>query len=237
MINFKGQKILVLAPHPDDEVFGCGGLIARAKREGAKVYVLYFTVGTTKDFSKKGLSTQKERIKEVDQVAKYLELDGYKIAFPGNDYHLTLDNLPQKVLINEIERGDKISLEVIKPSTLLIPDPQDYNQDHRAVALAAIAATRPSPSRYKSFQPLVLTYEYSPSSWSQSSGEHSRNFFVSLTADDLAAKLKALALYKSQLKPHPHPLSVKTTRTLIELRGVQAGVSFAEAFCAKRVLV
>ena len=113
MISFKDQKVLILAPHPDDEVFGAGGLIHRIKREGGKVYILYLTVGTTRDFSKRGGSTEKERVREIEKAAKFLKYDGWKIAFPGNDYHMKLDSVPQLHLINEIERGDKISLEII----------------------------------------------------------------------------------------------------------------------------
>ncbi len=80
MFNLKNQKILVIAPHPDDEIFGAGGLIAKAKRLGSKVYVLYMTVGLSKDFSKSGSSTQGERIEEIKNVADFLKLDGWDIG-------------------------------------------------------------------------------------------------------------------------------------------------------------
>lgn len=237
MISFRGKKILILAPHPDDEILGCGGLISRAKREGAKIYVLYFTAGTTKDFSEKGFSTKEERLQEIKKVAEFLKFDGWKIIFPGEDYHLSLDKLPQKTIINEIERGSKISLETIKPSMLLIPHPQDYNQDHRAVGLASVAATRPALRTYKNLQPFVLSYEYSSSHWNVSQNGSDKNFFVELTQKDVAKKLKALSLYKSQMKPHPHPHSLKSVKIFCELRGTQIGANLAEAFLATRITV
>src|SRR3990167_4258794 len=48
-MDFKKQKLLVIAPHPDDEVIGCGGLIAKIKDAGGQVYVLFLTVGDTRD--------------------------------------------------------------------------------------------------------------------------------------------------------------------------------------------
>jgi len=237
MMNFKEQRVLILAPHPDDEVLGCGGFINRFKREGAEVFVLYMTVGTTKDFSKKGLSTQEERMKEIEKVAAFLRLDGYRIAFPGNDYHLKLDAVPQKDLINEIERGDNISLEILKPTIVLIPSSFDYNQDHNAVCDAAIAATRPTPPEYKAFQPLVLTYELPYGAWTSLDAMPHPNFFVALQKEDLYAKGKALTLYQSQLKNAKGPLSVHGISVLANMRGFQSGMELAEAFFLKRYVV
>ncbi|KKR86620.1 MAG: hypothetical protein UU34_C0012G0018 [Candidatus Curtissbacteria bacterium GW2011_GWA1_41_11] len=54
-MDFKKQKLLVIAPHPDDEVIGCGGLIAKIKDAGGQVYVLFLTVGDSRDFTSKPL--------------------------------------------------------------------------------------------------------------------------------------------------------------------------------------
>ncbi|MDP2692851.1 MAG: PIG-L family deacetylase, partial [bacterium] len=121
MLKFGPQRLLVIAPHPDDEVIGCGGLIKKIKDENGKVYVLYMTVGDTKDFSKKGFSSLNERLKEIDAVAKYLKVDGWDIALPGDDYHLKLDTLGQKALMDIIERESKVSIEKIKPTIVVFP--------------------------------------------------------------------------------------------------------------------
>ena len=236
MLTLKGQKILIIAPHPDDEVLGAGGLIVRAKREGAKVYVLYMTVGTTKDFSKKGISTQDERINEMKKVASFLKLDGYKISLPGNEHHLRLDIVAQKKLIHEIERGEKISLQKIKPTMLITCHTQDYNQDHRAVGHASITATRPQPDGDKSLQRIVLAYEYPPSAWTDKETLPCPNVFVSIKQKDILAKMKAMKLYRSQLKNKNGALSLRAVKALAQIRGAQCGVEYAEAFFAKRLL-
>src|SRR4030066_687142 len=138
MITLKNKKLLVVAAHPDDEVYGCGGLISKVKRAGGKAFVLFLTNGTTKDFSPRGKSLETERAKEIGNVAKFLKYDGYKIAFPGDDYHLKLDQIPQKDLIHEIERGERISLETLKPDIVSFHSQEDNNQDHAAVAKAAL---------------------------------------------------------------------------------------------------
>lgn len=234
MKNLSDKKLLVIAPHPDDEIFGCGGLMYRIKQAGGKVYVLYLTVGTTQDFSRRKRSTMEERIKEIERVAAFMKIDGYRIAFPGNDFHLQLDSLPQKTLIHEIERGGSVSIEAIKPTTLAIPSSFDYNQDHRAANRAAITATRPVPSTFKYFVPTVLEYEFPYFSWTSEFDRPPPNVFVALDQKALKAKLDALKLYKSQLKVKDGPLSVHGARTLAFMRGIHAGAPAAEAFALRR---
>jgi N-acetylglucosamine malate deacetylase 1 len=237
MISLKDQTVLVIAPHPDDEVFGCGGLIHRIKQEGGKVYVLYLTCGATKDFSQKGISTKEERMNELKKVAKFLEFDGWRIAFPGNEYHLRIDMVPKKDLINEIERGKSISLEAIQPTMVLTPSFFDYNQDHRAANEAVIAATRPTPPGFKQLQRIVLTYELPYGEWSSIEAISAPSFFVSLGLEDLEAKMKAVKLYKSQIKNNKSPLSPYGVQAMAAMRGLQCGMDMAEAYFPKRVLV
>ena len=228
------RTLLIIAPHPDDEIFGCGGLIHRVKNAGGKVYVLYLTVGTTKDFSKKGHSTLDERMKEIAQVAKLMRFDGYRVAFPGDDFHLQLDALPQKKLIHEIERGDGISLEAIRPTTLAIPSSYDYNQDHRAANRAAITATRPVPDQFKHLVPTILEYEFPYFTWTSEAERPSPNVFVKMDEAALKLKLRALALYKSQMKVKHGPISPYGAETLARMRGIHAGAMAAEAFILRR---
>lgn len=237
MVIPKNRTLLVIAPHPDDEIFGCGGLIYRVKQAGGKVFVLYLTVGTTKDFSKRGQSTLEERMREIARVAKLMRFDGYKIAFPGDDYHLKLDSLPQKILINEIERGEGISLEATKPTTLVIPSSYDYNQDHRAANRAAITASRPVPGKYKHFVPTVFEYEFPYFTWTSETDRPSPNIFVDLDTEALSIKLKALALYTSQMKVKNGPVSVEGARILAKMRGIHAGCNAAEAFFLRRTFL
>lgn len=236
-MNFRKHKVLIVAPHPDDEIFGCGGLIHRVKEDGGKVYVLFLTVGTTHDFSKNGKSTHDERLREIERVADFMRFDGYRIALPGNEYHLQLDALPQKRLIHEIERGDGISLEGIKPLTLAMPSMHDYNQDHRAANQAGITASRPVPSDFKHLVPRVLEYEFPYFTWASEADRPSPNLFVALDAKALKAKLHALSLYKSQMKVAKGPISVHGAETLARMRGIHSGTEAAEAFTLRRAFV
>lgn len=234
MIALDSATALIIAPHPDDEVFGCGGLMHRLKSNGGKVYVLYITVGTTRDFSPQGVSTAQERLENIRQVSEYLRVDGYAVAMPGDNYHLKLDAVPQKDLIHAIERGGEVCLEELRPDIVLAPSNSDYNQDHRAVSQAAISAVRPASPRYKSFQPVILTYELPYQQWSVADNPPAPNLYVRLSDEDMEAKITALQCYKSQLKAPDSPLSVHGVKTLASYRGLQCGGAAAEAFHIKR---
>lgn len=233
---FTNKTVLIVAPHPDDEVFGCGGLIARMVRNNCKVYVLYITVGVTRDFSSKGSSGPEERQREIEKVAEYYGFVDYELALPGNDYHLKLDALPSSRLVSLIERDARCSLQNIDPDILICTDIDDYNQDHRALYSAVITATRPADSEFKRFQPLVMTYELPYASWRHSDTE-SATMYVELTDEDFERKIQALEFYSSQLKSERSPLSINGVTALARYRGLQTQAKYAEAFKIKRYVV
>ena len=235
-MDFKKQKLLVIAPHPDDEVIGCGGLIAKIKEAGGKVYVLFLTVGNTRDFTKVGLSTAKERIAEIEAVAKFLKYDNWDLAFKGNDYHLQLDTLGQKALMDVIERGSIVAIERVKPTIVTFTSHKSHNQDHRIAAMAAHAATRPAPYGTKHFVKNVLSYEEAADLWTLENNMKV-NLFLPLNQTEIDAKVKSLKLYKSQLRPAPNLRSAQAMITLAKLRGLQSGTNFAEAFVSYRNLI
>jgi LmbE family N-acetylglucosaminyl deacetylase len=235
MLDLHKKKLLVIAPHPDDEIFGAGGLIHYVKKAGGKAYALYLTVGRTKDFSKKGASTIDERVREIEKVATAMRLDGYHLAFPGDEYHLQLDAMSQRDLVNEIERG-KISLETTKPDIIAFPSFHDYNQDHRAANEASITATRPSYGGLKHVPSVVVEYELPYMGWSPTHG-FEPNLFLPLDEKALVAKLRALALYKSQMKTKKGPVSVYAAEQQARMRGVLSGQDHAEAYVLRRGIV
>lgn len=235
MLDLKRQTLLVIAPHPDDEVVGCGGLIKRIKDEGGKVYVLYLTVGDTKDFSKKGMSFAKDREKEIRSVARFLKFDDYHLAFKGNDYHLKLDLLGQKKLMDMIERESPLALEKIRPTIVAFPSINSYNQDHRIAASATHASLRPANNSDKHFVKMVLAYEEPADLWTLDINE-TPNFFVKLKKEDLDTKIKAMNLYASQARTGYNTRSKETLQSLAYLRGSQSGEGIAEAFVSLRVI-
>lgn len=236
MITLKNRKLFIISPHPDDEVLGCGGLIKKIKDNGGKVYVLFVTVGNANDYSEKGASTGKERMKEIEKVAKFLKYDDYRVAFAGNKYHLRLDTFSQLELMNEFENG-LLSLNKIKPDIVACPLLSDYNQDHRSCTMAVFGAARPAPETDKPLQRVILGYESVPTAGWWDTTKESLNTFLHLTEDELEAKLKALNLYKSQVRSGNHSRSIESMRTLAKFRGIECGHDFAEAFYTYRIVI
>jgi LmbE family N-acetylglucosaminyl deacetylase len=228
-IDWSGERVLVVAPHPDDEVIGCGGVISRVKRAGGEVHVQFMTVGDTADFSAAGWSTAAERQAEIEQVTSHLGLDSYHVAFPGSAHHLRLDAGPRHELITMIERDSPLSLTALAPTAVFLPHWTSYNQDHRTTAEAVITALRPGDAAVKHQPAIVLAYEEVADGWT--AGPLSvPDVFVTLSEADLDHKLKALSLYGSQAREHPSTRSDFALRGLAAVRGAQTGVALAEAF-------
>ena len=236
MFNLQRQRLLVIAPHPDDEVLGCGGLMYKIKQNKGNVYVLFLTVGGTQDFSQKGRSSIKEREREIKHVAKYLHIDEYAIAFPGDQYHLKLDMLGQYQLIQHIERISPVSLERVKPTIVLIPSPYSYNQDHVIAATAAHTSLRPTEPLTKHFVSNVLAFEVPADGWTLHEARQP-NFFLPLTPKEIKIKSKALRLYSSQYRPPLNPRSPEAIETLAALRGTQCQSPYAEAYHVYRIVL
>jgi LmbE family N-acetylglucosaminyl deacetylase len=235
MLKLDCERVLVIAPHPDDEVFGCGGTIQRLKDGGASVYVLFVTVGTTKDFSARGESTAIERLEEIEKVSEFYGFTDYAMAMQGDEFHLQLDAVPQKEIVHAIERGTHVSFQSVKPDLVLTTSPTDYNQDHRAVYLATMTAARPQSPERKAYQPAILTYELPYQQWNVGEASPEPRALVRLSEADLQAKLDGLSLYSSQLKDPTNPLSLQGVETLARYRGLQCDSIAAEAFGIARI--
>lgn len=236
MRDLKNERLLVVAPHPDDEVIGCAGMITKIKQAGGKVFVLFLTIGDTKDFSQKGTSSISEREQEIVNVAKFLKIDDFEIAYRGSDYHLRLDAHGQQLIISLIERTSRVSIEKIKPTIVAFPSLYSYNQDHQLVARAAHAALRPAEPTTKHFVPTVLAYEMPMDEWSLSH-QVVPNFFVPLTSVEMKQKTRAMSLYSSQMRPAPNPRSLAILESFARLRGAHIGVEFAEGYYSYRMII
>lgn len=235
MLELTNKTLLIVSPHPDDEVLGCAGLIQKVKENGGKVYVLFLTVGVTMDYSEAGISTGQERLNEIERVARYLKYDGFRIAFFGDDYHLKLDQISQKDLIYEIESGKDISLNAINPDIIATPAHSDYNQDHKVCTEAVFAATRPAPIEMKPLPPVVIGYESVQTAGWWNDARTSPNIFLSMTDKELTRKTKALQLYKSQVRSGAHPRSLQSLKSLAHYRGMFAGEKASEAYICYRI--
>lgn len=228
------QILLVIAPHPDDETIGAGGLIAKIKDAGGKVFVLVFSAGTVEHFSLENSKVKgSTRASELEEVMDFLEVDDWELFYKDSKVHMRLDTLPRRELINVMERESKVSLEKVKPTMVCIPHPS-FNQDHEAVFNASISALRPYLYTTKSFQNIVIIMDAPHLVWGKE--PFRPNFYIDITKF-LDKKLQAYRMHKSQIRPEPHISSVESLQQLALWRGKEISTYAAEAFqCIRFVL-
>ena len=230
------QRLLVLAPHADDEAFGCAGTMAKIKKLGGEVYVMVFSIGDLDHYSKDHAfvagSTRKE---EFIKCAEYLGVDDYDIIFTDTDTHMRLDQIPRRDLIHIIEQKSKLALDRLNPTMVALPA-VSYNQDHVAVFYAGFTACRPHDPALKSFPQLVLAYDNPTLFWNVDQDKFRPNFYVDIS-DYLEEKVKALSLHASQLRHSPHHLSIENLEYLARVRGHEISVECAEAYMCYRMVM
>lgn len=206
----KKEKLLVLAPHTDDETLGCGGLIAKTIEEGGEVFILVFTMNYGNiDY------------KEFGEAIKILGASGkncYYTDFASQT--LKLDQIEIKTLITEIEN----ICNKIKPTTVALPFVQGFHQDHEAIGKAAIVALRPHGYLPKK----VLVYEQ-PYYGSWGIGTFQPNYYVDI-GKHLGKKLSALKAYRSQKIPF------EMVKSMANMRGAESHMKYAEAYMLMRAI-
>jgi LmbE family N-acetylglucosaminyl deacetylase len=226
-----GRRILVIAPHADDETLGCGGTMAKARAAGSQVFVLYASVGDVNHY-RHGLVTRDDRLDDIRRATDCLGVSDFEVLYTDSDVHMRLDAVPQRELITKVETQARLSMDRLKPDTLLIPA-ESFNQDHRAVRRAVIAACRPHLPSEKPFVERVLTYEQPQLSWG--GPPLAVSVYVDI-ADYIDTKLEAHACHRSQQQDPPHQSSLMNIRRIAQVRGSDVGVAAAEAFQCERLL-
>lgn len=217
---------LIVSPHGDDEVLGAGGLIAKLARAGARVRVVFLAVDASPHYGLAQPTVLDDRLREIATAARLLGYE-YRVVYAGAGMLERLDTVPQRELIDLLEE----EFNTFRPDLLLLPEGQDYDQDHRACFAAGLAAARPIPTACgKHFISRVLTYEMPKLAWSQA-------FQPRLYWDiggEIDLKLNAIRAYTTQLREPPHIRSLDNIRALARLRGSEIGVDYAEGFAVLR---
>lgn len=232
----KEQRLLVVAPHADDETAGAGGLMARVKDAGGKVYVMVLSTGELDHFDgRRGTTHGSVRARELAAAMKVLEVDDFEIVMENSAQHLKLDTLPRMELTNIIERKARLCTENVDPTMIVLPAPS-YNQDHEALYKAGITACRPHLPAHKSFQRFVLVADAPQLAWSVPPFFRP-NYYADISGPFLKKKIRAYECHASQLRPSPSPASVEALRRLAAMRGAEISVTAAEAFECYRFVI
>ncbi len=220
------KNILIVAAHPDDEVLGCGGTIAKHVTDGDKVYVLFMTNGVgSRDASSKEIRDRwiaAQNAADILGIASIQQLD-----FPDNK----MDTVALLNIVQPIEEViDKLQPEIIYTHFI-----GDLNIDHQVTHKAVMTACRPQPGfcvkKIYAFEVLSST-EWS---YSRSKCFTPCKFFD--ISKYMEIKLNALSCYQQEIRSFPHARSYEMTRYLSKSRGGQVGLDAAEAFEIIREIV
>lgn len=201
------MKKLIISPHIDDEVLGCGGILDE------NTFVIYCGFDETHIKGKwvRERPNTDVRINELKKVQSLLKFK-YDILFNKVNHYIEQD------LIGSFEKV----INEFKPDQIFIPNPS-YNQDHKTVYDAAMVALRPHDLNY--FVKKVLIYEQPQVYlWNNTSREFKPNYYIPI---NINKKIKAYKLMASQVRPFRSPEMLKS---IALLRGGQGNLKYAEAF-------
>lgn len=216
------MKSLIVAPHPDDELLGCGGTLLKRLAEGKTVgWVLMTAISEDKGWSKQQVRKRDNDIERVREGLGICAEHLYRLNFDSAE----LDQVASSTLIGALSRIFK----VFHPEEVFLPHPGDIHSDHRITFEAASACTK--WFRYPSVK-RILTYEtLSETNFGldQVAVGFRPNLFVDIT-NQLQKKIELLAIYESEIAEHPFPRSFDAVSAQALLRGAQSGVHAAEAF-------
>jgi len=220
------KRIAAIFAHPDDEVLGCGAVMARHALAGDEVRILILATGLA---SRGGVPDKAafERLRADARGAADAVGAGDVVFcdFPDN----AMDSVPLLSVIQRIE----VFLEAFPAERIYTHHAGDLNIDHRVTHQAVLTACRPLPGAVT--REILACEVNSSTEWSPpgSFQPFLPTEFVDVTAT-LDHKVSALACYKGELRDWPHPRSLEGVRALARWRGAQSGFDAAEAFVTVR---
>jgi len=203
-------RVLLLSPHRDDEVLGCGGLIGRL--DPNELHIFYFN----------DAHPNVDRDKYSQEASNIRIEIGCIVGYSKHMWTNRLDTSPIASFVDEIERH----INMIAPDTLLIPFPS-YNQDHRVIFEAAITASRVHDKNW--YVKNIFVYEQPETiQTNRLEPRFIPHLFIEI---DIEEKIKLYQIYESQQRGHRSPDHL---RYLAGVRGMQCNKPFAEAFMIVR---
>ena len=212
-------RVLVLAPHPDDEVLGCGGTIARLSDEGREVHVAIMTSGRQPRFAAESVAAVRAEAQAAHQLLGVAE------THFGDLPAAELDTVAHA----DLNAAVTAIVQRVQPTTLFIPFIGDLHLDHKLLFRAALVAARPRGSDYPA---RILAYEtLSETNWLAPYLDQpfTPNVYLDISTT-LDRKIAAFRLFASQCREFPDERSPEALTALARSRGATVHLMAAEAF-------
>ena len=220
---------LIIVAHPDDEVLGCGGSIAKWSLQG-EVHILIMAEGAT---SREAVRDVYGKQQELSLLAQAAHNAGEILGATSVKLLGLPDNRMDSIDLLDVVKSVEEVIDSLQPDTVVTHHAGDLNVDHRVVHNAVITACRP---QFGHPVKKILAFE-SPSSteWqpADSGAQFHPNWFEDISAT-LDKKISALQEYKLEMRDWPHSRSLKAVEHLAKWRGASVGCNMAEAFVLVR---
>lgn len=219
-----GTRVLVVAPHPDDETIGMGGTIAKLAAAGAAVTVAVATgpgEGDHPFIPPEAFATVRAEAAEAHRILGVTE------TIYGNLPAVGVAEVPLWDRNAELDR----LVRTVRPEVLFCPFPYDVHADHRELFHSLTVAWRPITDTARAIRAILCYEVLSETHWNAPYLEP--GFLPTMACDiteTLSTKLTALRAYASQIPDPPHARSLQTIEALAHLRGGQFGMHAAEGF-------
>jgi LmbE family N-acetylglucosaminyl deacetylase len=223
------KRILIVAAHPDDEVLGCFGTVARLISEGYEAYTLILGEGKTSRDDKRQVDNKADEIQVLtSEIQKANNIIGVKKVFIESFADNRFDSVDLLDIVKVISKvKDKVN-----PDIVFTHYEHDLNIDHQITYKAVITATRPMQDEcvkeIYSFEILSSTEWNYPLSFAPDT-----YFDISETLD---LKISAMKEYTSELCEYPHPRSVDGIELNAKYQGMRVGKTYVEAFKSIRII-
>jgi LmbE family N-acetylglucosaminyl deacetylase len=219
------KRILVVAPHPDDETLGVGGTIAKFAARGDEVFVLMVSGHLPPLYNREDYEKTVSEAYSAFSILGVLKSEFLEIpATMIGDQPLHEVNGRISKIVNDFN-----------PHMVFCPYP-DRHVDHRLVFDSVMVATRPVGIG-RDIE-IVATYEtLSETHWNAPHIEpnFTPNWVVDIS-DYIDTKVAALKCYESQISDFPGPRSIEAVESLAKFRGTQAGFGYGEGFHIVRMV-
>lgn len=225
------KRILVVASHPDDEILGCGGTIAKLSKSGNIVKTIILTKGISSRFD----SNKNEIIKLQDKLNKSSKAANRVIGVKNLKFFDLPDNQFDNKSLLSLTKVIEKEIKNFKPNIIFTHFINDLNIDHQYTSRAVLTAARPQT---KNSVDEILFFEINSSTDYQinSNGlQFMPNYFVDISKT-VKLKKKALEIYKSEMKKYPHSRSVKAILNKNISIGNSIGLGSCEAFQIARII-
>lgn len=225
-----GQKILVVAAHPDDEILGCGATVMKHIAKGDMVHTLIMAEGLTSRDVRRNAEMRSDELSELhstaQRVADFLGVTKLVMhSFPDN----RMDGVDLLDVVKKIE----MEVDEYRPDIVYTHHAGDVNIDHRVTHDAVVTACRSLPGQ--SVREILFFETLSSTEWQMMTADKvfQPNVYVDITGF-MNKKKQALEFYASEMREYPHPRSYRGVELLAQYRGLTIGVPCAEAFMLGR---